>query len=424
MQAEKELIAGAAASLVPSGTAIAISAGTTTYALAKRLTDIPGLTVLTNSVPVAEVLYKDGRPDQTVILSGGVRTPSDALVGPFAVAVIRSLHVDSVFMGSHGMDLRSGFTTPNILEAETNRALIEAGRRLVVLADSTKWGTIGISSVARLEEADTIVTDSGLDATARQQLSAAVRRLILVDVATSGVQTIEGEDGSAVGPGELGGNGVSKGSTASQLPSQPHRRYNALSDEWLLVSAERTSRPWLGRQETPPPQDLPAYDPSCYLCPGNVRANGERNPEYDSTFVFTNDFAALQPDTPLVTIEDGLLRAKSERGTCKVICFSPRHDLSLSRMNATQARTVVDLWATQTASLGEQFPWVQVFENRGAPMGASNPTRTVRSGRRHPAARGGEGGRDPVPPFRRDRSQAPARLCRTGGGRRQGPGKR
>jgi len=109
-------------------------------------------------------------------------------------------------MGSHGMDLRSGFTTPNILEAETNRALIEAGRRLVVLADSTKWGTIGISSVARLEEADTIVTDSGLDATARQQLSAAVRRLILVDVATSGVQTIEGEDGSAVGPGELGGN--------------------------------------------------------------------------------------------------------------------------------------------------------------------------------------------------------------------------
>jgi len=206
MQAEKELIAGAAASLVPSGTAIAISAGTTTYALAKRLTDIPGLTVLTNSVPVAEVLYKDGRPYQTVILSGGVRTPSDALVGPFAVAVIRSLHVDSVFMGSHGMDLRSGFTTPNILEAETNRALIEAGRRLVVLADSTKWGTIGISSVARLEEADTIVTDSGLDATARQQLSAAVRRLILVDVATSGVQTIEGEDGSAVGPGELGGN--------------------------------------------------------------------------------------------------------------------------------------------------------------------------------------------------------------------------
>ncbi len=166
---------------------------------------------------------------------------------------------------------------------------------------------------------------------------------------------------------------MSKGSTAPQLPSQPHRRYNALSDEWLLVSAERTSRPWLGRQEVPPSQDLPAYDPSCYLCPGNVRANGERNPSYDSTFVFTNDFAALRPDLPPVEVEDGLLRAKSESGTCKVICFSPRHDLSLSRMDAAQARTVVDLWAAQTASLGEQFPWVQVFENRGAPMGASNP---------------------------------------------------
>ena len=159
MQAEKELIAGAAASLVPSGTAIAISAGTTTYALAKRLTDIPGLTVLTNSVPVADALYKDGRPDQTVILSGGVRTPSDALVGPFAVAVIRSLHVDSVFMGSHGMDYRSGFTTPNILEAETNRALIQAGRRLIVLADHTKWGRVGLTSVARLDDADVLITD-------------------------------------------------------------------------------------------------------------------------------------------------------------------------------------------------------------------------------------------------------------------------
>ena len=192
MQAEKELIAVSAASLVTPGTAIAISAGTTTFALARRLTDIPGLTVLTNSVPVADVLYKDGRPDQTVILSGGVRTPSDALVGPFAVDVIRSLHVDSVFMGTHGVDARSGFTTPNILEAETNRALIQAGRRLIVLADHTKWGIIGISSVARLEEADTMITDSGLDPAARQQLATAVRRLILVDVITGERRTIVG----------------------------------------------------------------------------------------------------------------------------------------------------------------------------------------------------------------------------------------
>src|SRR5664280_3896101 len=193
MQSEKTLIAGSAAVLVAPGTAIAISAGTTTFALARRLTDIPGLTVLTNSVPVADVLYKDGRPDQTVILSGGVRTPSDALVGPFAVEVIRSLHVDSVFMGTHGMDPRSGFTTPNVLEAETNRALIDAGRRLVLMADHTKWGVIGISSIGRLEEAHALITDAGLDPTAIGPLAAAVQRLIVVDVQTGERQTIHGD---------------------------------------------------------------------------------------------------------------------------------------------------------------------------------------------------------------------------------------
>jgi UDPglucose--hexose-1-phosphate uridylyltransferase len=166
---------------------------------------------------------------------------------------------------------------------------------------------------------------------------------------------------------------VSEESAATALLSQPHRRYNALSGEWLLVSAERTSRPWRGSEEAPPLLDLPSYDPSCYLCPGNVRANGERNPAYDSTFVFTNDFAALRPDSPAASFEDGLMRAESERGTCRVICFSPRHDLTISRMNASQARTVVDLWSTQSASLGKSFEWVQVFENRGSAMGASNP---------------------------------------------------
>jgi DeoR/GlpR family transcriptional regulator of sugar metabolism len=197
MQTEKTLIAGSAATLVTPGMAIALSAGTTTFALARRLIDVPGLTVLTNSVPVADVLYRDGRPDQTVILSGGVRTPSDALVGPFAVEVIRSLHVDTVFMGSHGIDAQSGFTTPNILEAETNRALIEAGRRLVVLADHTKWGIVGISSVARLDEADTIITDTGLNPAARSQLASSVRRLILVDAVTGERQTIESGTESA-----------------------------------------------------------------------------------------------------------------------------------------------------------------------------------------------------------------------------------
>ncbi len=184
MEREKICIAEAAATLVGPGTAIAISAGTTTFALARRLVDVPGLTVVTNSVPVADVLYKDGRADQTVILSGGVRTPSDALVGPFAVEVIRSLHVDTVFMGVHGMDPRSGLTTPNILEAETDRALLEAGRRLVLLADHTKWGVIGISSIGRLEEVDVVVSDSGLDSAAIDALASSVPHVIIVDIHT------------------------------------------------------------------------------------------------------------------------------------------------------------------------------------------------------------------------------------------------
>jgi DeoR/GlpR family transcriptional regulator of sugar metabolism len=176
---EKEAIADAALTLVTPGTAIGISAGTTTYAFARRLADTPNLTIVTNSVPVADVLYRAGRPDQTIILTGGVRTPTDALVGPFAVAALRTMHLDQVFMGVHGMDARSGFTTPNVLEADTDRALVAAGRRLVVLADSSKWGVIGISSIARLDEADTLVTDTGLADEAREIASEAVRELVL-----------------------------------------------------------------------------------------------------------------------------------------------------------------------------------------------------------------------------------------------------
>lgn len=174
MRAEKEAIADAALELVAPGTAIGLSAGTTTYALALRLVEIPGLTVVTNSIPVADVLHSRGRPDQTVLLTGGVRTRSDALVGPLAAASFRSVHVDMVFMGVHGMYSR-GFTTPNILEAETDRALIEAGRRLVILADHSKWGVIGISAIARLDEADTLITDAGLDPAVRAELGAVLR---------------------------------------------------------------------------------------------------------------------------------------------------------------------------------------------------------------------------------------------------------
>jgi UDPglucose--hexose-1-phosphate uridylyltransferase len=156
--------------------------------------------------------------------------------------------------------------------------------------------------------------------------------------------------------------------------AEPHRRYNALTDEWVLVSAERTRRPWQGRRDHHPPTPLPSYDPSCYLCPGNTRANGEANPRYEETFVFTNDFAALLPDTPLARYEEGdLLRAEGERGTCRVLCFSPRHDLTIGRMAPDAVRRIIDLWAEHSAELGRTYRWVQVFENRGQAMGASSP---------------------------------------------------
>lgn len=160
---------------------------------------------------------------------------------------------------------------------------------------------------------------------------------------------------------------------AVPLLQQPHRRYDPLSDEWLLVSAGRTQRPWSGRRETPSVEQLPRFDPGCYLCPGNARANGAQNPAYDTTFVFTNDFAALRPDSSIERLEDGLLVAHGERGTCLVVCFSPRHDLTLAAMEPPDLRRVVDVWAALSADLGKEFAWVQVFENRGAAMGASNP---------------------------------------------------
>jgi DeoR/GlpR family transcriptional regulator of sugar metabolism len=180
-EAEKEAIVDAAVGLIEPGTAVGISAGTTTYALARRLTDVVGLTVVTNSVRVADVLHDAGRPDQTIIMTGGVRTPSDALVGPFAVAALRSVHVDLVFMGVHGMDVHSGFSSPNLMEAETNRALIDAGGRLVVVADHTKWGQVALSSIARLDQADIVISDTGLEPDARELLGGRVRELILVE---------------------------------------------------------------------------------------------------------------------------------------------------------------------------------------------------------------------------------------------------
>jgi len=162
-----------------------------------------------------------------------------------------------------------------------------------------------------------------------------------------------------------------------QNPSDhPHRRFNVLNGDWILVSPHRTKRPWQGKHETSAGEARPAHDPSCYLCSGNARSGGLKNPEYTGTYIFDNDFAAILPNTesenPVVD-KKSLLRSEEVAGTCRVICFSPRHDWTLPEMPLEAIRGVVDAWASQTEELGRQYQWVQVFENKGDIMGCSNP---------------------------------------------------
>jgi UDPglucose--hexose-1-phosphate uridylyltransferase len=152
----------------------------------------------------------------------------------------------------------------------------------------------------------------------------------------------------------------------------PHRRYNPLTGEYVLVSPHRMKRPWQGKQEKPAAESHPQYDPTCYLCPGNKRASGDVNDAYTSTFVFTNDFQALLPGTPdAPEPAHPLLQVQGVQGTCRVICFSPRHDLTLPEFSVEEIRQVVDMWAEQFTELGQTYQWVQVFENKGS--GNSNP---------------------------------------------------
>ena len=386
--------------------------GTTTYALAQRLADIPGLTVVTNSIRVADVLHQVGRRDQTIILTGGVRTPSEALVGPFAVAALRTVHMDLVFVGVHGMDPQFGFTCPNLLEAETDRALIEAGRRLVVVADHTKWGVIGISSIARLDQADVLITDAGIDADARGRSCGRGPRSSSSSTRSAAVGAAPGStvpSDPASGPtGVLPARGSATTRTAATTRS---------TDEWVLVSAGRTQRPWLGAEE---PRGRPR--PSRPTTPAATCARATRGPTAlgtrptTTTFVFDNDFAALRPDTSEAPFER---RPAPRRGRARVVprpllLAAPRPDPRRG-CRPTAIRQVVDVWADQTAELGADYRWVQVFENRGAAMGASNPHPhgQVWAGTALPA-RGEPRGRAPAAHLGRDRAAAAARLRRPG----------
>lgn len=157
--------------------------------------------------------------------------------------------------------------------------------------------------------------------------------------------------------------------------NDPHRRFNILTGEWVLVSPHRTKRPWQGKVEKVAPNNRPTHDPTCYLCPGNVRAGGHQNPNYKATFAFVNDFAALIPEHDGGLFEKGLLKARGERGICKVVCFSPDHSLTIADMSVEALQKVVDLWQKEYQDLGslDFVNHVQIFENKGDIMGCSNP---------------------------------------------------
>jgi len=179
---EKEAIARAAAARIPPGSAIGITAGTTTFNLAQHLADIPQLTVVTNSIPIVSTLSSLGAPDLQVVITGGSPTPSNAIVGPLADRTLAGLHLDQLFMGVHGMAEETGFTTPNLAEAQTNQAFIRSAHEVIVIVDSTKWGLTGLGTIAPLKSAQAVITDRGISTSAQRALEREVDSVEVVDV--------------------------------------------------------------------------------------------------------------------------------------------------------------------------------------------------------------------------------------------------
>src|SRR6185312_10545467 len=299
--AAKQAIAAAAVQLLEPGASVALSAGTTTHAVAAAMIGIPRLTVVTNSLRVAEVLYESGGDDMIVVLTGGERTPSDALVGPLSVAALRRLHVDWLLMGVHGMDAEAGFTTPNLAEAETNRALVASARRVAVVADNSKWGVVGLSTIASLSEVDVVVSDGGLQPDARQVLESSCGREVLPDTRDL--------------------PHVSHGSTM---------RFDVLTGEWVAIAAHRQDRTYM------PPADHCPLDPTL---PGREPTEIPA-PSYD-VVVFENRFPSFAQSAPEVAPEvDGnsLWPQRPAVGRCEVVCFTSDHNASFGSLPVSRVR--------------------------------------------------------------------------------------
>ncbi len=200
----------------------------------------------------------------------------------------------------------------------------------------------------------------------------------------------------------------------------PHRRYNPLSGQWVLVSPHRAKRPWQGQQEAVPTETLPTHDPDCFLCPGNARVTGDRNPDYRGTYVFANDFAALMSDTPPAPdSQDPLMRSQSARGVSRVICFSPDHSKTLPELALPALEQVVAAWQAQTDELGKHYPWVQLFETKARRWAAPTRTRTASLGQQLSAERGRTRRSPAARLFSGTRLPAAAGLCAARAGRRR-----